>query len=297
MGKLDLIERWIEITNHTGAPVELPLFRCGNVQLPSHDNYRLTHYSGNWGAEYQPQRHMLHQEQVVLESHRGTCSAHQHTPFVTLDPDGEATDTQGDVFFAALEWSGENRMIVEKNAFGDVQLCAGWNDYDAEWTLRDGETLSSPKLAAGYSGAGFNRMTEILYDLQFDELCPQSKVHNVLPIIYNSWYPYEFDVREDNMLSLIDKAADIGAELFVIDDGWMPGRTDDKKGLGDWRPDPASAQRPASHRRRRATKRGCCSGLWVEPDTCKPRQRSLPRASRLGSSAASTARTRSCAIS
>lgn len=115
IGKLDLIERWIEVTNHTGAPVELPIFRCGNVQLPSRDNYRLTHYSGNWGAEYQPQRHMLHQEQVVLESHRGTCSSHQHTPFVTLDPDGEATDTQGDVFFAALEWSGENKMIVEKN--------------------------------------------------------------------------------------------------------------------------------------------------------------------------------------
>ena len=270
VGKLDLIERWIEITNRTGAPVELPLFRCGNVQLPSHDNYRLTHYSGNWGAEYQPQRHMLHQEQVVLESHRGTCSAHQHTPFVTLDPDGEATDTQGDVFFAALEWSGENRMIVEKNAFGDVQLCAGWNDYDAEWTLRDGETLSSPKLAAGYSGAGFNRMTEILYDWQFDELCPQSKVHNVLPIIYNSWYPYEFDVREDNMLSLIDKAADIGAELFVIDDGWMPGRTDDKKGLGDWRPDPESLPNGLRPIADACHKKGLLFGLWVEPEMCNP---------------------------
>ncbi len=270
VASLDLIDRWIEVTNATGAPVELPLFRCGNVQFPEHESWRVTHYSGSWGSEYRPNRHMLGQEQLVLESHRGTCSSHQHTPFVLLDPRGETTATQGEAFFAALQWSGENKMIVEKNIIGDVQLCAGWNDYDAEWILKDGETLSSPHLTLGYSAAGFDRVTEILYDWQFDVLCPQSKAHNELPIIYNSWYPYEFNVREEEMLSLVEKAADIGAELFVIDDGWMPGRVNEKKGLGDWVADPVRLPHGLRPIAEACHRRGMKFGLWVEPEMCNP---------------------------
>lgn len=270
VAELDLIERWIEVSNATGEDVRLKLLRCGNVQLPPHENYRVTHYSGNWGSEYRPNQCLLGQEQLVLESHRGTCSSHQHTPFIMLDPNAEASAERGEVFFAALQWSGEIKMILDKNTVGDVQLCAGWNDYDAEWTLKSGETLASPHLTIGYSAAGFDRVTEILYDWQYDVLCPQTKAHNELPIIYNSWYPYEFDIREENMLSLVEKAADIGAELFVIDDGWMPGRVNEHKGLGDWRADPDRLPHGLLPISQACHSRGMKFGLWVEPEMCNP---------------------------
>ncbi|MFQ9800673.1 MAG: alpha-galactosidase [Clostridia bacterium] len=60
---------------------------------------------------------------------------------------------------------------------------------------------------------------------------PQKRAHNVIPVIYNSWYAYDFRIDEEKILGLMDRAAELGVELFVIDDGWMPGRDCDSKGL------------------------------------------------------------------
>ena len=57
---------------------------------------------------------------------------------------------------------------------------------------------------------------------------------SAFPIISNSWYPYLFDVSEEKLLALIPKVKYVGAELLVIDDGWMPMRVNSKAGLGDW---------------------------------------------------------------
>ena len=80
-------------------------------------------------------------------------------------------------------------------------------------------------------------MSEMLYDFQFDFLAPKSKIKNALPIIYNSWYPYEMDVNEEKCLSFLDKVKEVGAELCVIDDGWFKGRTSQLSSLGDWEVD------------------------------------------------------------
>ena len=41
-------------------------------------------------------------------------------------------------------------------------------------------------------------------------------------IVYNSWYATRFDVQRDHQLALADRAAELGAETFVVDDGWSP---------------------------------------------------------------------------
>ena len=43
-----------------------------------------------------------------------------------------------------------------------------------------------------------------------------------------------FDVNEAGQKALADKAAKLGVELFVMDDGWFGKRNNDRAGLGDW---------------------------------------------------------------
>ena len=117
-------------------------------------------------------------------------------------------------------------------------------------------------------------MSETLYDWQLDYLMPRGKktdkAHAVRPVIYNSWYPFEFDVREDNCLALIEKCAPLGIELFVIDDGWMPKRVDEKAGLGDWIADPVRFPRGLEIISQACHDKGMMFGLWVEPEMANP---------------------------
>jgi alpha-galactosidase len=269
-GSLDLIRRRALVRNQGDSAVTLDVIRSATLHLPPCQDYRITHFAGNWGAELGRQQCMLTQAQFLLENHRGTCAAHQQQPFVALDPHGQSTQSSGEVFFAALCWSGNFKLCVERSYYGEASISAGINDFDCQIELAADETFKTPALALGFSAAGFDRMSEILYDWQFDWISPRPKAHAVRPIIYNSWYPYEFDVREDNILGLIDKAAHIGAELFVIDDGWMPKRVNAKAGLGDWVVDRERFPRGFSPITEACRQRGMLFGLWVEPEMVNP---------------------------
>ncbi len=273
-GDLPLISRRSIVRNRGTAPITLHAAMSACWNLPHGIDYRLTHFAGNWGAEYGRNRVALTQARTVLQNSRITSGACQQTPFFAIDPRGESTETQGEVFYGVLHWSGDFKITVEVEYGKRAHVTGGVNDYDAELRLAPGEAFETPLFTAGFSSRGFERMSEAFYDWQFDYLCPRGektdKAHAVRPIIYNSWYPYEFNVNEKNLLGLIDKAADIGAELFVIDDGWMPGRMDTFAGLGDWVADPKRFPRGMKPIVEACHQKGLLFGIWVEPEMVNP---------------------------
>ncbi|WP_238010052.1 alpha-galactosidase [Dactylosporangium sp. AC04546] len=58
------------------------------------------------------------------------------------------------------------------------------------------------------------------------------------PVLYNSWEATGFLLDEANQMALAERAAALGCELFVMDDGWFGARVSDNAGLGDWTPNP-----------------------------------------------------------
>lgn len=54
------------------------------------------------------------------------------------------------------------------------------------------------------------------------------------PVIMNNWEATFFDFNERKLMNLAKEAKKIGAEPFVLDDGWFGERNDDKRGLGDY---------------------------------------------------------------
>jgi alpha-galactosidase len=93
------------------------------------------------------------------------------------------------------------------------------------------------------------------------------------PVVYNSWFATEFDVRAEEQLKLARTAAAIGVETFVVDDGWFVGRDDDRGGLGDWEPDPVKFPGGLAAFIAEVRALGLGFGLWVEPEGVSPRSR------------------------
>lgn len=90
------------------------------------------------------------------------------------------------------------------------------------------------------------------------------------PITVNTWEAIYFDHRHDKLTALADAAADIGAERFVLDDGWFRGRRDDTTSLGDWYPDEEKYPDGLGPIANYVHAKGMQFGLWVEPEMVSP---------------------------
>src|SRR6185436_18495170 len=76
------------------------------------------------------------------------------------------------------------------------------------------------------------------------------------------------------IVSLFDGAKEIGADTFLLDDGWFGNkhpRDDDKTGLGDWQVNTKKLPQGLSYLASEATKRGVNFGIWIEPEMINPR--------------------------
>ena len=101
------------------------------------------------------------------------------------------------------------------------------------------------------------------------------------PVVLNVWEAVYFDHDLDRLQAIADRAARIGVERFVLDDGWFHARRDDTVGLGDWTVDPTvwpEGLAPAGRPRARA--RDGVRAVDRAGDG-QPRLRPLPRAPRL----------------
>lgn len=273
-GDLPLIGRYAIIRNLGDKPIRLNSAKSACFHLPDCRKWRLTHYSGHNSSEYQRMRQNVTQSRIEIQTNRLTMSAAQAVPFFALDEEGSATEASGEVFFGTLHWSGDFQITVDNQYGNYCSIVGGVSDYSAEIPLNPGESFETPMFTAGFSGRGFERMSEIFYDWQYDYILPRGdkkdKAHEPFPIISNSWYPYLFNVSEEKILALIPKVKHVGAELLVIDDGWMPSRVNSRAGLGDWTVDSEKFPRGLGVIADACHDAGLMFGLWVEPEMVNP---------------------------
>jgi alpha-galactosidase len=187
-------------------------------------------------------------------------------PFFAVDR-GTATEEQGEVWFGALGWSGNWKIVVEHDAWGVLQASGGINDFDFAWHLEGGETFETPSFVGGYTEGGFGQASRNLHRYARKHILP-SKGHR--PVLYNSWEATYFDIDEEVQGRLAEKAASLGVELFVVDDGWFGKRNNDRRGLGDWWVNRDKFPRGLGPLIERVHSLGMSFGLWVEPEMVNP---------------------------
>ena len=90
------------------------------------------------------------------------------------------------------------------------------------------------------------------------------------PVLYNSWEAVFFDVNEESQMAVAEIAAEMGVELFVMDDGWFHRRNLDNAGLGDWWPDATKFPNGIKPLIDRVNALGMEFGIWLEPEMVNP---------------------------
>ncbi|HTJ72060.1 MAG TPA: alpha-galactosidase [Actinospica sp.] len=263
----DVIERHLVLDHRAGAGA-ITVLRADSAGwvLPERPDYRATHVVGDWAAECQLHRDVLPWGETVFTSRRGT-TGHQANPWVMIDA-GDATEQHGQVWSAALAWSGSWRITAQRGTDNRVQVTGGFGHDGVSWQLEPGESLTTPTFAGLYTADGFGATSRAWHDYVLRHVLPHAQ--EVRPVLYNSWEATGFDVDEAGQRKLAAQAAALGVELFVMDDGWFGARTSDNAGLGDWTPNPDRFPDGIAPLADEVHRLGMAFGLWVEPEMVNP---------------------------
>lgn len=258
-----ILRRSATIRNNTAAPITVESAQSATWHLPPGQGYQLTYLTGRWAAETQMNREPIHEGQKVLESRKGNTS-HNFNPWFSIDRN--ASEEEGGVWFGSLAWSGNWRIAIEQTPYQQVRVTGGFNTFDFSYPLKPGEALSTPEFYAGYSASGAGGASRMMHRFEREQILPGGASSRVRPVLYNSWEATTFAVDEPGQIALAEKAAKLGVELFVVDDGWFGQRNNDHAGLGDWFVNKQKFPNGLGNLISRVNQLGMDFGLWVEPE-------------------------------
>ena len=128
------------------------------------------------------------------------------------------------------------------------------------------ERFLSPPGAAELLGPGPDPLSQNYHKFLLHNLCRSRHALQPRPVLLNSWEAAYMDISEEKLLRIAKGAKELGAELFVIDDGWFGNRDDDTKALGDWFANEKKLPNGLLPLVRKIRDLGLKVGLWVEPE-------------------------------
>lgn len=265
---LDIIDRHSEIINKTGNEITLETAMSATVYPTREDKYFLTHFDSGWAREYRRRRTEVSMAKITTCSRSGVSNSHNF-PYFALDT-GSTTEDNGVLYFGTLQWAGSWKMVCEKDAYDQVTLTGGINDFDFSYPLADGESFKTPVFTIGFTKSGFGAAKRMMHEYQRRHLLPARFVNKVTPVMYSAWDAFFFDVSEENMKELAAQVAPLGVELFCVDDGWFGDRDHDRAGLGDWYPSKKKFPNGLKPLIDYVNSLGMGFGIWVEPEMVNP---------------------------
>jgi alpha-galactosidase len=267
-----ILRRSAEIENRTNTSLTIEQVSAGTWNLPRGNDYRLHYLTGRWAGEWSIQQQDIHAGKTVLESRRGTTGS-QNNPWFAISCSTNSGENFGDVWFGALGWSGSWQITVEQDMIQQVRVSGGPNAFDFSYPLKKGERFTSPYFYAGHTDQGIGGASRKLHRFEVDSILPHTSgapAPKLRPVLYNSWEATYFDVNEAGQVALAEKAAAIGVERFVMDDGWFGQRKDDHAGLGDWYINPQKFPHGLKSLIDKVHALNMDFGLWVEPEMVNP---------------------------
>lgn len=249
----------LAVTEDATGPVELAWLEP-TLPVPGRAHL-LTSFTGRWTREKAPVTGELAPGAQVRQSRRGRPGHDQPWLYaLTCEPPRNRT---GEVWAVHLGWPADTSYRTDRGPEFPTLLGAGELTRPGELVLAPGEEYATPTAWFAWSDRGLDGITARFH--RHLRARPQHPARR-RPLVLNTWEAVYFDHDPAAVTRLADRAAEIGVERFVLDDGWFPARRDDTRGLGDWTVDrdvwPDGLLPLAEHVR----SLGMEFGLWVEPE-------------------------------
>ena len=261
--ELDVITRCAVVKNEGNGAVFLnkAYSMCLDFLTGSYD---LIHFHGRHAMERNFERIPVICGTQSFGSRRGT-SSHQHNPFFFF-ADRETTEDYGSCYGISLLYSGNFRFEAEHDQYRQTRVQIGISDEMFDYELKPGEEFYTPEAALAYTGNGLAALSHIYHKLIRQHVCRGFWKERRRPILINNWEATYYNFTGKQILSIAREAANLGVEMFVLDDGWFGKRDDDNSGLGDWYVNEEKLGKSLAEISEEIHGMDMLFGLWIEPE-------------------------------
>lgn len=269
--KENVITQSVEIRNEEKKDVIL--YNFYSMYLPvKANNYYLNSFTGSWAREMKLEETLLTHGIRSIESKKNTRATHTENPSFLLSLNTPMDENTGEVIAGALAWSGNYKLNFEVDEFNVLNISSGINPYASEYHLKPGSSFYTPEMVITYSTTGAGGASRNLHEWarNYQVYDPQK----IRPTLLNSWEGAYFDFDEKTLTDMMDDAADMGLEMFVLDDGWFGNnhpRNSAHAGLGDWQVNKTKLPRGIGYLADYAVGKGLKFGIWIEPEMVNPK--------------------------
>jgi alpha-galactosidase len=233
--------------------------------------WELLTFSGAWARERHPHRAPLLPGRRSVGSLRG-ATGHQQDPSLFLVRPG-TDETRGEGLALSLVYSGNFLAEVEVGSRGGNRARIGLHPDGFAWALEPGASFTTPEAVIVWSDSGIGGLSDTLHSLYRERLARGAWRDRPRPVLLNSWEGVYFDFDHERLVEMARATADLGVELFVLDDGWFGRRDSDDSSLGDWTVDLRKLPGGLAPLAAEVERLGLQFGLWIEPEMVSPRSR------------------------
>ena len=261
--KLDIITRAAIIKNAGTEKIVVKRAQTACLDMV-HGDFDAITFCGRHAMERRPSRRHVGHGSLSVGSRRG-MSSNQYNPLMIMC-DRNATETSGRAWSMSFMYSGGFLAEIEMDQFDQVRMQMGLTDEQFSYPLKPGEQLIAPEVILTYSNTGLERISHNLHRCIRKHVCRGPWRDRPRPILINSWEAAYFDFDGDSLARLADKAAELGIEMLVMDDGWFGERKDDLRALGDWTVNEQKLGGPLKQLVDYVNAAGLKFGIWVEPE-------------------------------
>ena len=272
--KENVIKCWSEISHNEKKPVTLTQF-ASNLLYFKRPGYFLNEYVSDWAREVRQHTEQLKGGKKELESKQGSRAAEFMQPFFEIGFDGPAQENSGEVLMGNIGWNGNFRFTFEVDHFGILRVISGINPFESEYRLKAGEVFRTPDFfftlsqqGLGQGSRNFQRWARKyqIKDGQGDRFT-----------LLNNWENTYFDFDQAKLAGIMKEGANLGVDLFLLDDGWFgngdDARNGDDAGLGDWEVNHAKIPGGVPALVSAAKDAGVKFGIWIEPEMVNPQSK------------------------
>jgi alpha-galactosidase len=258
----------LKTTAQSTRPIFIDWLAAPVLPATQHSDHTLE-VSGRWCGEFQFNKNPWTAGARLRETLSGR-TGHETFPGLIL-PELGTTNSQGGCFGFHYGWSGGHKMITEELSDGRRQVQFGHaTDAHCELTTHK----ETAPLFVTYSPNGLNGIARNFQHHARTHILPLSAQDRPRLVHYNCWEAVYFDLQIDELKEIATRAKELGAERFVLDDGWFgsatKGRDDDTSSLGDWDVDVVKFPNGLTPLIDHIIESGMAFGLWFEPEMVNP---------------------------
>ena len=217
---------------------------------------------GDMNCEHTLMKSCLRQGITTISSSYG-FSSHTSNPFFMIC-DNDSNENSGEVYGFNLSYSSSFLCENQQTELSKTRVSMGISPKLFSWTLNGGESFYTPQAIFTCSNKGFNGISYNFHKFIRDYVLPEKWAFSHRPSVINTWEFSGFDVNEEKIFELSDKAKELNIEMIVLDDGWF--RNNDKENLGDWDYSKEKFPHGLKYVSERVREKGLKFGIWFEPE-------------------------------